>query len=106
MICDGVPILIDFERFAFGQPEWDLAMTATEYASAGWWSDSEYRNFTAAYGYDVMAWDGFPILQAVHEVKMTTWLMQNVAESEAVAEEYQVRMKSIRMGRPSLWRAF
>ncbi|MGH3701819.1 MAG: aminoglycoside phosphotransferase family protein [Pseudonocardiaceae bacterium] len=34
MVCDGRPVLIDFERFAWGQPEWDLAMTATEYLTA------------------------------------------------------------------------
>lgn len=35
MISDGAAILIDFERFSWGQPEWDLAMTAKEYLSAG-----------------------------------------------------------------------
>lgn len=38
MISDGAAIMIDFERFSWGQPEWDLAMTATEYLSAGWWT--------------------------------------------------------------------
>jgi aminoglycoside phosphotransferase (APT) family kinase protein len=31
MMADGQPILIDFEQFAWGQPEWDLALMATEY---------------------------------------------------------------------------
>ena len=107
MIQDGKPILIDFERFAWGQPEWDLAMTATEYASAGWWSSSEYQEFSDAYGYDVMSWDGFPILQAAHELKMTTWLMQNVQESDEISEEFRVRMRAIRGGRPrETWRPF
>jgi Ser/Thr protein kinase RdoA (MazF antagonist) len=35
------PMLIDFERFARGQPEWDLAMTATEYLTAKWWTAYE-----------------------------------------------------------------
>lgn len=107
MIRDDEPVLIDFERFAWGQPEWDLAMTATEYLTAKWWTDEQYAQFCDAYGYDVTTWDdGFPILQAVHELKMTTWLMQNAAESQEIADEYQVRMRTLR-GEPSPgWRPF
>jgi aminoglycoside phosphotransferase (APT) family kinase protein len=107
IICDGWPVLIDFERFAWGQPEWDLALTATEYLTAKWWTDDEYGQFVTAYGYDVTSWaEGFPILQAVHELKMTTWLMQNIAESREIADEYQVRMRTLR-GKPSSgWRPF
>jgi aminoglycoside phosphotransferase (APT) family kinase protein len=101
------PVLIDFERFAWGQPEWDLAMTATEYLTAKWWSDDEYAKFCAAYGYDVTTWtEGFPILQAVHELKMTTWLMQNATESPEIADEYQVRMRTLRGEISTGWRPF
>ncbi|MFI5935946.1 phosphotransferase family protein [Actinoplanes sp. NPDC051494] len=107
MIRDGEVVLIDFERFAWGQPEWDLAMTATEYRSAGWWSAEEYQAFVDAYGYDVTSWtEGFEVLRRVHELKMTTWLMQNINESSEVAEEYQVRMRTIRDGISAAWRPF
>lgn len=100
-------VLLDFERFAWGQPEWDLAMTATEFVTAGWWTESEYRAFADAYGYDVMSWtEGFDVLRRVHELKMTTWLMQNVDESPEVAAEYQVRMRTIREGVAAVWRPF
>jgi aminoglycoside phosphotransferase (APT) family kinase protein len=56
MIRNGEPVLIDFERFAWGQPEWDLSMTATEYQTAEWWTESEYAQFVEAYGYDVTSW--------------------------------------------------
>jgi aminoglycoside phosphotransferase (APT) family kinase protein len=107
IICDGRPVLIDFERFAWGQPEWDLAMTATEYLTAKWWTDEEYGQFVDAYGYDVTSWtEGFDILRAVHELKMTTWLMQNIAQSREIAEEYQVRMRTLRGESCSDWRPF
>jgi aminoglycoside phosphotransferase len=97
MICGGDPVLIDFERFAWGHPEWDLSITATEYQTAGWWTDSEYKQFVDAYGYDITSWtDGFSILRAVHEIKMTTWLMQNINESPEIAKEYEKRMRTIR----------
>jgi Ser/Thr protein kinase RdoA (MazF antagonist) len=107
MIHDGRPVLIDFERFAWGQPEWDLAMTATEYLTAKWWTEDQYDQFADAYGFDVTTWaEGFSTLQAAHELKMTTWLMQNVAESSDIADEYQVRMRRLR-GAPSPgWRPF
>jgi aminoglycoside phosphotransferase (APT) family kinase protein len=109
MFCGSQPVLIDFERFAWGQPEWDLSMTATEYQTAGWWSESEYSQFVRAYGYDVTSWtDGYPVLRAVHEIKMTTWLMQNVNESPEIAREYEKRMRTIR-GEPlgeECWRPF
>lgn len=107
MISDGGAVLIDFERFAWGQPEWDLAMTATEYVTAGWWTDDQYERFANAYGYDVTSWDnGFDILRSVHELKMTTWLMQNVEESREIAEEYKVRIRTIRGEGHLTWRPF
>jgi Ser/Thr protein kinase RdoA (MazF antagonist) len=97
MFCDDQPILIDFERFAWGQPEWDLAQTATEYQTAGWLTHAEYDQFVEAYGYDVRSWEsGFDVLRAIHEIQMTTWIMQNVNESPAIAEEYRKRMRTIR----------
>lgn len=107
MFRDEQPILIDFERFSLGQPEWDLAMTATEHLTAKWWTDEEYGEFVESYGFDITTWaEGFDVLRAVHELKMTTWLMQNVAESPEIADEFQVRMRTLR-GDPSPgWRPF
>jgi aminoglycoside phosphotransferase (APT) family kinase protein len=107
MISDGRIILIDFERFAWGQPEWDLSMTATEYITAGFWTEAQYAAFAGAYGYDVMEWHGFEVLRATHEIKMTTWIMQNVHESAEIAAEYEARMHTIRTGQGArTWRPF
>jgi aminoglycoside phosphotransferase (APT) family kinase protein len=107
MIRADQPVLIDFERFAWGQPEWDLAVSATSYQTAGWLTEREYNTFVEAYGYDVTSWrEGFETLRSVHELKMTTWLMQNVNESADAETEYQVRMKTIRGDRSQSWHAF
>ncbi|WP_059012343.1 phosphotransferase enzyme family protein [Streptomyces specialis] len=92
----GQVILIDFESFAFDHPEWDLMVTATEHHSLGWQSPEQYGAFVGAYGRDLRDWEGFPTLRAIQEFRMTTWLMQNVGESPAVAEEYARRMSSLR----------
>jgi hypothetical protein len=89
-------MLIDFENFSFDHPEWDLMVTATEHDSLGWQTREQYAAFTGAYGRDLRDWDGFPTLRAIQEFKMTTWLMQNVGESAAIAEEYGRRIASLR----------
>jgi aminoglycoside phosphotransferase (APT) family kinase protein len=107
MITASGPVMIDFERFAWGHPEWDLSMTATEYQTAGWWTQDEYARFAAAYGFDVTSWEGYPVLRAAHELKMTSWLAQNVAESREVADEVAARIGTLR-GQVPLgdWRPF
>lgn len=96
--ADGIPVLIDLENVGIGQPEWDLAVTATEYLVAGFWTDAQYADFVEGYGFDVTEWTGFESLRQVQAIKMTTWLMQNVNESEEIRAEYERRMRSIRDG--------
>lgn len=99
MIENGSPILIDFENVGWGQPEWDLSVTATEYLSAKFWSRSQYALFAQSYGFDITEWAGFDVMRQIQEIKMTTWLMQNVNESKEIADEFSVRMNTIRTGR-------
>ncbi|MGW3351273.1 phosphotransferase family protein [Nonomuraea rubra] len=103
---DGSIVLIDFERFAFGPPETDLAVTAIEH-TLGWGTRAEYDHFAERYGFDVLTWEGFPVLKDINELKMTTWLMQNVDEDAAIAQEFHNRMHSLRNpDAPRRWRAF
>ena len=69
----------------------------------------EYEAFVAAYGFDVRQWSaGYPTLRSVHEIKMTTWLMQNVNELAEIADEYRARMLTLRgdPAAPQKWRPF
>lgn len=108
MVTGSQTLLIDLERFSWGQPEWDLSLTATEYVTAGWVTTSGYQDFVRAYGgFDVMDWAGFAVLRAVQELRMTTWIMQNVGESPEIADEYAMRLRALKSGaseRP--WRPF
>ncbi|WP_461035191.1 phosphotransferase family protein [Streptomyces mayteni] len=92
----GTVLLIDFENFSFDHPEWDLMVTATEHHSLGWQTREQYDDFVAAYGRDLRDWEGFAVLRGIQEFHMTTWLMQNIGESPAVAEEYARRIASLR----------
>ncbi|WP_030667362.1 phosphotransferase enzyme family protein [Streptomyces rimosus] len=101
----GQVILIDLERFSFDHPEWDLMVTATEHYSLGWQTMEQYGAFVGAYGRDLGGWPGFPTLRALQEFKMTTWLMQNVAENAETAEEYARRISSLRNeDEPRAWK--
>ncbi|MFE3523978.1 aminoglycoside phosphotransferase family protein [Streptomyces sp. NPDC059161] len=92
----GQVILIDFEFFCFDHPEWDLMVTAVEHHSLGWQTDEQYADFVGAYGRDLYDWEGYETLRGLQEFGMTTWLMQNVQESERVADEYRRRIAGLR----------
>jgi hypothetical protein len=64
--------LIDFTAAGWGQPEWDLALLATEQDTAGRLTPAEYTAFTDAYGWDVRGWSGYPTLQALHQLNLAT----------------------------------
>lgn len=94
--ADGRVILIDFENFSFDHPEWDLMVTAVEHHSLGWQTPAQYADFVAAYGRDLHDWPGYGVLRGIQELRMTTWLMQNMDQSEAVACEYRRRIAALR----------
>ena len=103
---DGDVFLIDFEAFAYGPPEYDLSVTATE-QGVGWHSDEQYETFVSIYGFDVKDWEGFPVVRAINELKMTTWLMQNVDESVDIAHEFRNRLSSLHdIKAPRQWSPF
>lgn len=107
MVSDGRAELIDFEGFCWGHPEWDLAMTATEYVTAGFWTAKQYEVFTSSYGFDVTSWRGFATLRRVREIGMTTWIMQNIHTSLDIEREFSKRMRTICFGTTSSrWAAF
>ncbi len=102
---DGV-LLSDFEVVAHGPREWDLTPTALSRKRFRL-SETDYASFVEAYGWDVTTWDGFAVLSAVRELTMTTWLMQNIAENQDVADEFTHRVQSLREGNSDqAWHAF
>lgn len=91
----GQVVMLDFEAAAIGPREWDLLPTAIGVDRYGV-PERQYREFADAYGFDVRAWAGYPVLREVRELTMTTWIMQNVAESDDIAAEFALRVASLR----------
>ena len=94
----GNPVVIDLDGFAVGPREWDLALTAIYYDSFGWHTRQEYETFVDVYGFDIMRWTGYPVMRAVREFLMVTWVIQKADESERVAREAAKRIAALRTG--------
>jgi thiamine kinase-like enzyme len=94
----GNPVVIDLDSFAVGPREWDLALTAIYYDSFGWHTREEYEDFVRVYGFDIMAWPGYPAMRAVREFLMVTWVIQKAAESGQAAAEAAKRIAALRTG--------
>jgi aminoglycoside phosphotransferase (APT) family kinase protein len=100
VLCDdqGNPVVIDLDGFAIGPREWDAVLTAIYYDSFGWHSREEYETFVDVYGFDIMAWPGYPVLREVREFLMVTWVLQKAPESERIAAEVRKRISALRTG--------
>lgn len=102
---DGTVVLIDLEAFAWGPREWDASVFAAAYAVFGWMGEAEYRRCVDRYGWDPLAWSGFPTMRAIRELNMVTWLMQRAGESDVVDEEIARRLADLRNDElPRRWR--
>jgi aminoglycoside phosphotransferase (APT) family kinase protein len=92
------PVVIDLDGFAIGPREWDLALTAVYYDSFGWHTRDEYETFTRVYGFDIMQWPGYPVMRAVREFLMVTWIVHGAAGNEVLAAEAAKRIRALRTG--------
>lgn len=91
----GQVVLLDFESAATGPREWDLLPTVIAVDRYGL-PEENYREFADAYGFDVRTWTGYAVLREARELTMTTWIMQNVGESRAIADEFALRVACLR----------
>jgi Ser/Thr protein kinase RdoA (MazF antagonist) len=98
-------VLIDLDALAVGPREWDLAPTAVARLRFGG-DVAPIAAFSEAYGFDLLAWRGWPALRRLRELYMTTWLL-TVASANAEREaEVRRRLHSLRTADdPTLWRA-
>lgn len=104
--ADGV-LMMDLERFSVGPPEWDLVSTAVRAKTTGAVSAREYDRFCAVYGYDVTAWEGYPVLARARELRMVTYAAQHAASHAEGRSQAQHRIDCLRGRsgpRPWLWK--
>lgn len=92
----GVALLSDLERCCVGPLEWDLAYAAAESSGLGWRMPSERAELADSYGFDVVAWSGYPTLLAIRRLRMTAWLAQKVHVDSRAALEFDRRIDALR----------
>lgn len=103
----GTVRLIDFEDFCWGPREWDACIESVRYRAMGWSSDEDYAAYVRAYGFDPLDWSGFPVVRAIRELNMTTWLAQQLGQSVEVDAEVRKRIADLRDGQaPRRWHVF
>ena len=90
-------ILCDLDGLCRGPREWDLVPTAHGPVRFGR-SHADYREFVAAYGFDVTAWPGWPVLRDVRELQLVTSVIDSIAGRPEVARELAVRLRSLITG--------
>lgn len=95
---NGNPVVIDLDGFAIGPREWDVALTAIYYDSFGWHTREEYETFVRVYGFDIMPWSGYPVMRALREFLMVTWIIQQAGGNERAAAEATKRIRALRSG--------
>lgn len=94
---DG-PVLCDFDSTCVGPPEWDLTPLAVGRERFGDPAD-RYRMLVDEYGFDVAAWEGYPVLRLARELKLTTSVLPILRSHPHVRGELMRRLEDLRAGR-------
>jgi hypothetical protein len=102
---DG-PVLVDLETFSSDLREHDLVVQALDRDRYGV-PAADYDAFTAAYGWDVVDWDGYEVLRGARETAGCAWVAQHAPANPAARTEFRRRVASLRAEDPSVrWYSF
>ncbi|MDG5806422.1 aminoglycoside phosphotransferase family protein [Streptomyces ossamyceticus] len=93
---DG-PLLMDLETFSGDLREHDLVVMALSHDRYGLPAE-EYDAFTAAYGWDVRAWEGCSVLRGARETASCAWVAQHAPSNPKALAEFERRVASLRDG--------
>ncbi|MFJ3336476.1 phosphotransferase enzyme family protein [Streptomyces sp. NPDC086766] len=93
---DG-PVLVDLETFSADLREHDLVVMALSRDRYGLPAEA-YDAFTAAYGWDVRAWEGCSVLRGARETASCAWVAQHAPAGPAALAEFERRVASLRDG--------
>ncbi|CAL9575224.1 hypothetical protein SUDANB120_04935 [Streptomyces sp. enrichment culture] len=102
---DG-PVLVDLETVSADLREHDLVVMALSRDRYGL-PDAAYREFTAAYGWDVRDWEGCAVLRGARETASCAWVAQHAPANPRALAEFRHRVASLRTGDTAArWHAF
>ncbi len=96
MSPDG-PIICDFDSTAIGPREWDLTPVAVGKLRFDYPGDA-HDVLAADYGFDILRWDGFPVLRQIRELKLITSVLPILNANPRIRDQWRLRFDSIRGG--------
>ncbi|KPH99263.1 aminoglycoside phosphotransferase [Actinobacteria bacterium OK074] len=100
------PVLVDLETFSADLREHDLVVMALSRDRYGLPAEA-YDAFTAAYGWDVRAWEGCAVLRGARETASCAWVAQHAPSNPKARAEFERRVASLRDGDESVrWYPF
>lgn len=97
-------VLADWDAVSYGPREVDLIPTLQ--APRFGLPEAERDAFIAAYGHDIRAWDGYPVMRDIRELSTLTALLRDGHADAAAHNELRTRLRSLRRGDDQLWTAF
>jgi aminoglycoside phosphotransferase len=102
---DG-PVLCDFDSTTIGPREWDLTPVAVGSLRMSY-PVNEHVVLAERYGFDVIGWEGFPVLRRLRELKLVTSVLPILRSNPSVRSQWHHRMRSFRTGDPNVrWQPY
>jgi hypothetical protein len=92
--ADPTALLCDLDGLSEGPREWDLVPTAHGTTRFGR-SQAAYDAFADAYGFDILTWNGWPLLVRLRELQLVTSVIDSFTGRPAVANELALRLRSL-----------
>jgi hypothetical protein len=98
---DG-PVICDFDSTSTGPREWDLTPAAVGRLRFNYPVDV-HGQLASAYGFDVIAWGGFPVLRRLRELQLVTSVLPVLEGNPGLREQWERRYRSFREGHEGVW---
>ncbi|MFI7450416.1 phosphotransferase enzyme family protein [Nonomuraea sp. NPDC049714] len=93
---DG-PVLCDFDSTTIGPREWDLTPAAVGSLRMNY-PVNEHLALAESYGFDVIGWEGFPVLRRLRELKLVTSVLPILRSNPSIRSQWRHRMHSFKTG--------
>lgn len=90
-------VVCDFDSTSVGPREWDLVPAAVGSLRFGY-SPDVHQGLAEAYGVDVTAWPGFPVLRRLRELQLVTSVLPVLNANPALRPQWEHRLRTYRNG--------
>ncbi|CAL99423.1 phosphotransferase enzyme family protein [Saccharopolyspora erythraea] len=97
IVTPGGPVLCDLDSLCVGPPEWDLTPMAVGRLRLGH-PPERYEELARAYGFDLLAWEGFQVLRDLRELKITVSVLPILRSNPGIRGELRRRLRTMRAG--------